>query len=126
MKLNIQPIINDRIIQDRKANSFLDIADKNQLWQSNIDELIHEVLGLKGDQPLNLSAIPSTEKICREMACYISNHSTNNSSKALYAFSSIFSEIHKEEWESFSIPTFASLCLRYPTAAAQRITPNEP
>ena len=44
---------------------------KKHQWQSNIDGIIHEVLGLKRDQPLNLSTIPSAEEICREMARYI-------------------------------------------------------
>ena len=67
--IDIPPL--GKITDPLMLKAYAEALKKKQQWQSNIDELIHEVLGLKGDQPINLSEIPSTEKICSEMARYI-------------------------------------------------------
>jgi len=44
---------------------------QKERWQTGIDHLISDMLGLRGDQPFDPAAVPSANEIRRQMSRYI-------------------------------------------------------
>ena len=51
--------------------AYAEALKQKQKWQTNIDRLIRDLLGLKGDQLVDPGIIPSAEEIRKEMNRYI-------------------------------------------------------
>ena len=51
--------------------AYAEVLKQKQKWQTNIDRLIRDVLGLKGEQLVDPGIIPSAEEIRKEMNRYI-------------------------------------------------------
>ena len=51
--------------------AYVEALEHRERWQASIDHLILEVLGLKGDQPLDPATVPSVNEISQEMNRYI-------------------------------------------------------
>lgn len=52
--------------------AYSEALKQKQKWRTSIDQLIRDILGLKGDQLLDPGIIPSAEEIRKEMNRYIS------------------------------------------------------
>lgn len=51
--------------------AYAEALKQKQRWEASINELLREVLNLKGDKPLDPDTVPSAEEIRKEMNRYI-------------------------------------------------------
>jgi len=51
--------------------AYAEALKQKHKWEASINELVREVLGLKGDKPLDPATVPSAEEIRKEMNRYI-------------------------------------------------------
>jgi len=51
--------------------AYAEALKRKERWQTGIDKLISEVLGLGGDQPFDPAAVPSADEIRRRMSRHI-------------------------------------------------------
>lgn len=51
--------------------AYVEALERKQRWQASIDQLIHEMLGLKADQTFDPATVPSADEIRNEMNRYI-------------------------------------------------------
>jgi len=51
--------------------AYAEALKHKERWQTGIDQLISEVLGLEGDQAFDPAAVPSANEIRRQMSRYI-------------------------------------------------------
>lgn len=60
-----------QIIDPLMLKAYAEASEHMNRWQAGIDHLIREVLGLKGDQPLDPATVLSADEIRKEMNRYI-------------------------------------------------------